>query len=161
MRAEERRQQQVGRGLSRATLAGMKETREQLAASLRDRGLRVTPQRRAVWAAFDAAAGEHLGADDVLRRARRELPEISRGTVYNALTDFVEVGLLRTAPGRSSLLFEPNAEPHDHFQCRVCRRLFDVKTAGLDGVRLATPGFEVEREQVLFEGACPSCANAA
>lgn len=145
----------------RATLRGVKETRGNVAVLLRDRGLRVTPQRRAVWGAFDGGRAGHLGADDVLRRARRRLPEISRATVYNALTDLVDAGLLRTAPGRGVLLFETNSSPHHHFQCRVCGRLFDVESSGADAIRLDAPGFRVEREQVLFEGACPSCAKAA
>jgi len=139
----------------------MKQTRETITAVLRERGLRVTPQRRAVLTAFEAEHAEHLAADEVLRRARLELPEISRATVYNALTDLVRAGLLRTAPGRAALLFELNAGTHDHFQCRVCQQLYDVESAGGEKIRLTTPGFEVERGQILFEGACPSCARAA
>jgi len=139
----------------------MKDSRRSVSDLLRERGLRVTPQRRAVWQAFADGRAGHLPADEVLRRARRALPEISRATVYNALGDLVQAGLLRTAPGRNALLFEANSGTHDHFHCRVCQRLYDVRSSGVDAIRLDTPGFRVEREQVLFEGACPSCAKAA
>ena len=49
---------------------------------LRSRGMRSTPQRRALLAAFDGGPSEHLAADDVFARAARELPDLSRGTVY-------------------------------------------------------------------------------
>ena len=44
----------------------------QLAAFLHAHGLRVTAQRRAVYAAFDNGRAGHLSAHEVLRRARKE-----------------------------------------------------------------------------------------
>jgi Fur family ferric uptake transcriptional regulator len=130
----------------------------EVAELLRGHGLRVTPQRRAIWAAFANGAAGHLSADEVLRRARSELPELSRATVYNALGELVAAGLLATIEGSGVQLFDPNVETHHHFRCRGCGRLFDVQPRGVE--RLGLPGheFRVERTQVLFEGVCGICS---
>ncbi|HXH07961.1 MAG TPA: Fur family transcriptional regulator [Vicinamibacterales bacterium] len=136
----------------------MPEDRSRAAAILRRHGLRVTPQRRAVWTAVMSAGG-HVSADDVLRRARRRLPELSRATVYNALNEFVAAGLLAIVTGDGVQLYDPNLAPHHHFRCRACRRLFDVQPPGVArlGRALGRGGFTVEQTQVVFEGLCGDC----
>jgi Fe2+ or Zn2+ uptake regulation protein len=131
---------------------------ERIADLLRGQGLRVTPQRRAVWAAFENGRAGHLTAHEVLRRARRRVPEVSRATVYNALSEFVAAGLLSAIEGTGPQLYDPNVAPHHHFRCRVCHRLVDVHPRDADRVALAEPGYVVERTRVVFEGVCPSCA---
>jgi Fe2+ or Zn2+ uptake regulation protein len=136
----------------------MSETPDAAIANvLRSRGLRVTPQRRAVWAVLAGADVGHVTAEEVLRRARRVLPEIARGTTYSTLSEFVAAGLLGTVSGGPSLLYDTNVEPHGHFRCLDCARLYDVHPTGLDRIRPAEPGFSVERTDVLFEGVCPTC----
>jgi Fe2+ or Zn2+ uptake regulation protein len=133
---------------------------EEFAEALRERGLRPTPQRRAVWSVFQGAGSGHLSADDVLRRARQTLPEIARGTVYNALGELVAAELLGTINVGSTQLYDANLEPHEHFRCLVCGTLYDVRPPGAHRLRVAEPGFTVDRVRVLFEGTCASCAAA-
>jgi Fur family transcriptional regulator, stress-responsive regulator len=47
---------------------------EALVESLRARGLRSTPQRRAILAVLDGGRREHLSADEVHARASQALP---------------------------------------------------------------------------------------
>ncbi len=143
--------------LSRYTDRVTRETREATAALLREHGLRVTPQRRAIWSVFEGGAAGHLSADEVLRRARRELPELSRATVYNALGELVAAGLLQALDGRGSQLYDANVASHHHFRCRSCKRLYDVHPAGVERLQLGESGFRVEETRVVFEGTCPEC----
>lgn len=128
----------------------------------REAGLRVTPQRRAVWSAFGGEENNRLTADETFGRARRELPELSRATVYNALAAFVEAGLLRAVESRGAVLYDPNPDPtHHHFRCRRCDRLYDVHVEGVDDLRVTgASGFAVEHRTVLLGGLCPSCSRA-
>ena len=96
---------------------------------LRARGLRSTPQRRAILGAFRGGAGEHLSADEVHARASRALPDLGRGTVYATLAEFTELGLLAAFGSPEPVRYETNTEPHDHFRCRLCLRLFDLDDA--------------------------------
>jgi Fe2+ or Zn2+ uptake regulation protein len=129
---------------------------ERIAAVIREHGLRVTPQRRVIWGVF-ASHGAHLSADEVFRRGRADLPELSRATVYNALGELVAAGLLGLVEGPGPRLYDANVQPHHHFRCRRCRRLYDVEPSGVETVPLAKRGFTVEQAHVLLEGICPSC----
>jgi Fur family transcriptional regulator, peroxide stress response regulator len=133
---------------------------EEFADALRARGLRPTPQRRAVWSVFEGAESCHLTADDVLKRARKTLPEIARGTVYNALGELVAADLLSTVSLGTTQLYDANLEPHEHFRCSACSNIYDVHLEAPRRLRLDDPGFRVDRVQVLFEGTCASCAAA-
>lgn len=128
---------------------------------LRAAGMRITPQRRAVWSAFEGRSNGHLTADEVFERARRELPELSRATVYNTLAILEDAGLLRSVESRGAVLYDPNPDPtHHHFRCRNCDRLYDVHVEGLDDLGIAdTRSFSVERKSVLFGGLCFACAS--
>ena len=96
---------------------------------LRARGLRVTPQRRAILGAFSRDAAEHLSADEIHARAAAVVPELGRGTVYATLAELTELGLLAARGSPEPVRYETNTEPHQHFRCRLCLRLFDVELA--------------------------------
>jgi len=131
------------------------------AERLRDYGLRVTAQRRAILSAFGAPEAGHLSADEIHASVSAELPELARATVYNTLNEFVRAGLLRRIDGFGSALFDRNVDlGHHHFHCLGCGGLFDVRPTGAAAVSLSDPGFEVERTEIVFRGRCSECATA-
>jgi Fur family ferric uptake transcriptional regulator/Fur family peroxide stress response transcriptional regulator len=124
---------------------------------LRSHELRVTPQRRAILNAFRGSADEHLSAEDVLSRAGAEVPEIGRGTVYATLAELTELGLLASVGTPEPVRYEVNVDPHDHFRCRLCLRLFDVELGGRDLQTRELPGYKVDAVTVRAEGLCAQC----
>lgn len=124
---------------------------------LRAHGFRVTPQRRAIMAAFAGEQPAHLSPQEVLRRARVQLPELARATVYHTLGEFVASGVLSVVDYGGSQLFERHVEEHQHFRCRSCGRLYNVHASAIEELQLDEPGFSVERSQIIFHGVCPSC----
>ena len=118
---------------------------------LRARGLRVTPQRRAILGAFSHGADEHLSADEIHARAAAVVPELGRGTVYAALAELTELGLLAARGSPEPVRYETNTEPHQHFRCRLCLRLFDVELAD-PALGLAAEGFVVEQIAITGGG---------
>lgn len=131
---------------------------------LRAHGLRATAQRRAIYSVFAGAAETdasraHLSAEAVFEQARLQLPELSRATVYNALGELVEAGLLGLVEGPGPRRFDANVTPHHHFRCANCHELQDVDPDKVE-VTLRERGFQVQRSHVLLEGLCPKCAGA-
>jgi Fe2+ or Zn2+ uptake regulation protein/O6-methylguanine-DNA--protein-cysteine methyltransferase len=139
--------------------ARLTPTEQDAGALLRARGLRVTPQRRAIMSAFAGGATEHLSADEVHARASSTVPELSRGTVYSTLAELTELGLLGALGSPEPVRYEINATDHDHFRCRLCLRLHDVElpTARVD--RLTAKGFVVDRTSITVEGVCADCVR--
>jgi Fe2+ or Zn2+ uptake regulation protein/O6-methylguanine-DNA--protein-cysteine methyltransferase len=132
-------------------------TPEDAAQLLRRNELRVTPQRRAILHAFRGGDGEHLSAEEVLSRASADVPEIGRGTVYSTLAELTELGLLGSVGTPEPVRYEVNVEPHDHFRCRLCLRLFDIEFGGRELEARELPGYEVESVAVHAEGLCAQC----
>lgn len=130
---------------------------DDLVSQLRDRKLRVTPQRRAILGAFAGTADEHLSADEVHARAAAVVPELGRGTVYATLAELTELGMLAAQGSPEPVRFETNVVPHEHFRCRLCLRLFDVALPAPDTDALTRQGYVVERIATVAEGVCADC----
>jgi methylated-DNA-[protein]-cysteine S-methyltransferase len=136
----------------------MLHSEETIRQTLRSHGLRNTPQRHAILNAFEQDSGEHLSAEEIHGRAASSLPSLSRGTVYAALNELTELGLLSAVGLPEPVRYELNTVQHDHFRCRLCLRLFDLDS------RPDTPGFGparsvVERVDVRSEGVCADCLD--
>jgi methylated-DNA-[protein]-cysteine S-methyltransferase len=130
---------------------------DQAGELLHARGLRSTPQRRAILGAFRGGATEHLSADEVYARAAESLPDLSRGTVYATLAEFSELGLLSAFGAPEPVRYETNTTPHSHFCCRLCLRTFDLLSGLQNPEEITDPGFSVERVDTRAEGICAQC----
>ena len=134
---------------------------EKAGEMLRARGMRSTPQRRAILSIFAGGRTEHLAADEVYARASRLIPELSRGTVYATLAEFTELGLLSSFGTPEPVRYETKLEPHAHFRCHLCLRVFDLLGGQQDPGDIRDPGFVVERVETRAEGICDECTDYA
>jgi methylated-DNA-[protein]-cysteine S-methyltransferase len=130
---------------------------DQAGELLRARGLRSTPQRRAILEAFQGGPAEHLSADEVYARAAESVPDLSRGTVYATLAEFSELGLLSAYGAPEPVRYETNTTHHSHFRCRLCLRTFDLLSGLQSPEEITDPGFAVERVDTRAEGICAEC----
>ena len=124
---------------------------------LRARGLRVTPQRRAILGAFSNGPAEHLSADEIHARAAAVVPELGRGTVYATLAELTELGILGALGSPEPVRYETNTNPHHHFRCRLCMRMFDIEIPEPATESLTDRSFVVEHVAVTAEGICAAC----
>lgn len=85
-----------------------------IAQRLRDVGISPTLQRMVV-AITVLPRPVHMTVEQVLRRARDQMPEISRATVYNTLHLFTRHGLLHELylDGEAAV-YDSNVAPHPH-----------------------------------------------
>lgn len=132
-------------------------TPDELVELLHRRGLRATPQRRAVIEAVRAAGG-HVTADSVFERVRTEMPTISLKTVYETLHSLAAVGEVHELVlGAGPTRFDTKVRPHHHTICLKCNRIEDVD---LDTEGITTgqrQGFSVVRTDVVVWGRCAEC----
>lgn len=132
--------------------------------ALRGAGLRVTESRLAVYDAL--AQSPHASADDVFAAIVARMPRTSRQSVYNALSDFAEAGIVRRIePAGRPMLFELRVDDnHHHVVCVVCGAVEDVDCVVGHAPCLApsdTHGYALQAAEVTFWGTCPACAATA
>lgn len=135
---------------------------EQLIASFRAQGLKVTPQRVAVFQALHGN-GTHPTAESVYEAVRSGQPTISLRTVYQVLNDLAAAGEINQLDlGTGSTRFDPNTGEHHHLVCDGCGVVRDVV---LDSPVPTAPAaaageFVVQSTEVVFRGRCAECAAA-
>lgn len=118
---------------------------------------RATRQKEAILRAAKSS-GDHPTAEAIHAAVRREIPNVSLGTVYRNLQRLVAEGRLLLAPvGDRSARFDPMTEPHDHFVCEVCHRIYDRPAGAVDLRGLESEGFEVRSHALAIYGVCPAC----
>jgi Fur family iron response transcriptional regulator len=96
-------------------------------ARLRAVGLRPTRQRLALARLLFDNEDRHITAEQLHGEALGADIRVSLATVYNALHQFTEAGLLREVvvePGRS--YFDTNTADHHHFFCEATSKLQDI-----------------------------------
>jgi Fe2+ or Zn2+ uptake regulation protein/O6-methylguanine-DNA--protein-cysteine methyltransferase len=121
--------------------------------------MRSTPQRRAILSVFVGGRTEHLSADEIYARASDAIPELSRATVYATLAEFSELGLLSAFGSAEPVRYEANLEPHAHFRCYLCVRVFDLVGGQQGPGDITDPGFVAKRVETRAEGTCDECTG--
>ncbi len=129
----------------------------------RDRGIRVTPQRLAVYRAL-AEDTAHPGAEGIHSRLREGMPTLSLATVYRILESFEREGLIRrvSTPGAAGR-FDANVGAHQHLVCRACDRVTDFVAPGLARVGIPAaipPDFHPEGLDIRIVGLCLRCRES-
>jgi Fe2+ or Zn2+ uptake regulation protein len=131
-------------------------------ARSRARGLRLTPQRLAVYRAL-AADDSHPTAETVYARVRTELQTLSQATVYRILESLERERFVRRVSTTGGVArFDATLEPHQHLVCRICGRMVDHFAPGLASAPIVVdevPGFVVEELDVRLVGRCAGCTD--
>src|SRR5919204_2051076 len=95
-------------------------TVESLLAMLKARGLRMTPQRRAIVAEVERATG-HISPTAVAQRVRERVPGVDPSTVYRTLGLLEDLGVLSHAHLESGPEYHRKSDSqHVHLTCSSC-----------------------------------------
>jgi Fe2+ or Zn2+ uptake regulation protein len=132
-------------------------TPDELTVAFRERGLKNTPQRQAIFAHLHGNLG-HPTAESVYVAIAKDMPSISLRTVYQTLNDLVAMGELASVDLEGGAVrFDPNMTDHHHALCRRCRSLADVDL-DLSSLSRQLHGFHPDSMQVVVHGRCASCS---
>jgi Fur family peroxide stress response transcriptional regulator len=105
----------------------LKEKLEEFKRKVRASGLKVTPQRLAVYKEI-ASRQDHPSAEELYERLKDKIEGISLTTVYRALSSLEKAGLVRRVPTlKDKVRYDARTEPHSHFVCTNCGRIFDLE----------------------------------
>ena len=135
---------------------------KQFAEILKEKGLKVTPQRLAVYSAL-INTKSHPSAEAIHKMLIADNPSISLATVYKTLDSFKSAGLIKEL----NFCFEhsnydADMSDHQHIVCTKCCHVFDVYYKPDSSMRERVEkqsGFKINDEQIVFYGICQDCAS--
>ncbi|MDH4238347.1 MAG: transcriptional repressor [Phycisphaerae bacterium] len=138
----------------------LKEKMEALRAKCREAGLKITPQRMAVYKVL-IETEQHPSAEVVFRKVREVIPNISLDTVNRTLLTLADIGAASIVEGTGDVKrFDGKLETHQHFKCVKCKRIFDFHYKPFDNIEVPkniSRRFTVLKKTVYFEGVCDMC----
>lgn len=133
-------------------------------ALCRASGLKLTPQRAAVFATL-AATDTHPTPEAIFASVRQALPNVSLATVYKVLGQLTSHGLLvKVASADQAARYDARVDAHQHAACSRCGRIADLDVADLTAAMATLPhpnGFQVRRVDLVLHGLCADCAGQA
>jgi Fur family peroxide stress response transcriptional regulator len=126
----------------------------------RENGLRITPQRTAIYKELREAK-DHPSVEAVFRRVRNSIPDISFDTVYRTLQSFTEIGVVNLVEGYGGpKRFDTDIDNHHHMRCMRCDRIIDFRSEEYDKIKIPEGidnRFQVLNKKVVLEGICGKC----
>jgi Fur family peroxide stress response transcriptional regulator len=109
--------------------------------------------------------GNHPSARDIFEAITRKT-RMSFGTVYRNLQILEEEKEIVSVQADPKVLrYDRRTEPHYHFHCRKCGKVFDAPfryQANIDNIDKKVSkksGFIVESHTIVFEGLCQECTD--
>ena len=99
----------------------------------------------------------HPTADEVYEALRKQIPTLSKTTVYNTLRLFTENGaVLYVGIDEKNARFDGYVESHAHFRCKKCSRIIDLSMSFENCLPKNFNG-SIEDTYFYFKGLCEDC----
>ncbi|MDI6618641.1 MAG: Fur family transcriptional regulator [Clostridiales bacterium] len=136
-----------------------------LKKTLKDKGYKLTPQRRAVLEIIIENEGKHLSTEDIYELVKKDCPEIGLATVYRTLQLLEEMNMifklnLDDGKNRYELSHASEDHHHHHLICLKCGSVTEVEGDLLDALEKKVNekyNFKVTNHILKFFGYCSKC----
>ncbi|WP_039766705.1 Fur family transcriptional regulator [Caldicellulosiruptor sp. F32] len=102
----------------------------------------------------------HPTVDEIYSSLVLEIPTLSKTSVYNTLSLFVEKGLVQIITIEENIArFDADTSVHGHFQCKNCGKVYDFSVKPESIQSSLSSEFIVDEIYVYYKGTCPYCKN--
>jgi Fe2+ or Zn2+ uptake regulation protein len=126
---------------------------------LRDHSIMPSIQRIRI---YDTLLGttEHPTVDTIYQSLAKEIPTLSKTTVYNTLKLFQEKGLVLVVNIEDNeTRYDADTSFHGHFKCQSCGSVFDFPLNSEETQLNSLNGFQVNESHYYVKGICKDCIN--
>ena len=136
-----------------------------LKEDLKSKGYKLTPQRRAIVDTIIDNEGEHLTAEELYDKVKKNCPEIGLATVYRTILLLEEIGVvsrlqLDDGCSRYELVHSDEAHRHHHLVCKKCNKVIEVEDDLLEELEAGIESeykFKILDHTLKFYGICEEC----
>ncbi len=132
---------------------------EYLGNLLSERGVKPSIQRLSVLK-YLISKKNHPSVDVIYQYLHKEIPTLSKTTVYNTLNLLVDKGIVTALSIKEGeVLYDFIEYPHAHFLCTKCGNIYDIKIDNQIFNIKTFEGFHIEESQINLRGICSNCKN--
>jgi len=102
----------------------------------------------------------HPTVDEIFKDLVKEIPTLSKATVYNTLDLFKRSGLaIVVTIEDNKTRYDAEVSVHGHFKCENCGTIFDFPVDEKALCSDTLGDFMITEKNVYFKGICPKCRN--
>ena len=134
---------------------------EQIVASLRDEGFRITPQRIAI-VDYLLKTEDHPSAELIHKVVRKRYPMVSLSTVYKTLDLLKEKKLVNEMEVEGEARFDAHTDAHVNLVCMKCGRIDDLDEESLKSIQVKAAKkskYLILKSNFELHGYCSSCKS--
>jgi len=126
---------------------------------LKDAGISPSIQRILIMKFLDENR-VHPTADMIYQSLKSDIPTLSKTTIYNTLKLFTEKHLVsELSLFDNEIRYEFESEPHIHFKCVKCGKIYDIKINIDLYENKIIQGHKVLEHHVNLRGVCKKCRS--
>lgn len=102
----------------------------------------------------------HPTVEQIYTSLHKEIPTLSKTTIYNTLKYFVSKGIVKEIMIEGGeIRYDYSEKPHIHFKCKKCGKIYDIlKDCDVLSQR-EIDGHRVEECHIYFIGICKNCSD--
>lgn len=105
----------------------------------------------------------HPTADDIYNEIIKQIPTLSKTTIYNTLKTLGEKGLVSSITIEDNeVRYDAEISFHGHFKCTACGMLYDIDPEHIvnekkNSIGKKIQGHLITEKQVYYKGICKKC----
>jgi len=137
-------------------------TKESIIQNLKERGLRITPQRLAIIEVLLEKGHLHPGAYFIYKEAKKKSRSLSLSTTYATINEFSRHGIIKTLQFEGvENRCEGNLDEHINLICEQCRKIIDYEVPIYVDQRdvAKKTGFIITNNRLEYYGYCRDCSK--
>lgn len=135
----------------------MKRSYDELTNELKMKNIRLSHQRLKVLEYLTIHL-DHPTVDQIYNGLHKEIPTLSKTTVYSTLRALADAGIVRVVNIEDNeTRYDIQVEDHGHFKCESCGTIYDF-TADINSLTTGDLNhFDIKDKNLYFKGCCPTC----
>jgi Fur family transcriptional regulator, ferric uptake regulator len=129
---------------------------------IKEKGLRLTPQRRLIIDILHNTHA-HLTGEDIIRQVQTRMPGVNKSTIYRTLDMLEKAGcVFKSESGDHSIYHHDEEGHHHHLMCSRCGKTIECDDnifQSAEGIIFKKYGFHVDFKHMVMNGLCGECRD--
>jgi Fur family transcriptional regulator, ferric uptake regulator len=129
---------------------------------LKEKGLKLTPQRRLIVDIIHDAK-THITAEEIIANVKQKMPGVNKSTIYRTLDLLEETGCVYKSEAHDQFIYHHAEEGHHHhLVCEHCGKTLECEEDMFGPLEKSLQkrfGFQTEFKHVVIKGICQECRS--